>query len=593
VTRRRLVLVLAVLLAVLADVAVGGCVSLPRTGPVQSSTVADPGDADTLVDYTPAGPRRGTAPVPLVDNFLTAMTATPLNTYVAREYLSDAASREWVPEHGTVAYGGVQVVDRGDGQVSVRLRDVVELDERGTWRGDPTHGRGLRYTFRLVKESGQWRILHPPDRLLIPRPQFDTQYQQYLLYFFDMSAQVLVPEPVYVPRGRQAPTLLVADLLRGPEPSLADVERSYVPPGTTLDGISVPVSRDGTAEIPLSHKVLDVSDRQLDRSLAQLAWTLAQLPGIRRLRVTVDGAPLDRPGGAGADVSVGEWSKLDPSVTWASTALFALRSDRVVVVGTHGEGDVGGPLADLGAPHRSVAVDLLAQRVAAVRADGRAVVQTTHEVTSGHPAGPDDLRVVYEGTDVLRPAYDLYGQLWLVDRTRSGARVVVVSGGTATGVVAPRVSGGDVREAVLSRDGSRLAVVVRRGGTDRVVVLRVRRDAAGRVRGLTGPLTLALSRSPSRVRDVAWRTASTLGVLVGPTAGISQVLVARVDGSDESGLDQEVEPFRGRAVRVLSAPAASVPLLLATSSGRLYSLTRRGWTPTPLPAGTTAPTFVG
>jgi hypothetical protein len=532
------------------------------------------------------------APVPLVDNFLTAMTATPLNTYVAREYLNDTSSRQWVPERGTVVYGGVQVVDRRAGHVVVRLRDVVELDGRGTWRGDPTHGRGLNYTFRVVKEGGQWRIVHPPDRLLIPRAHFDTQYQQYLLYFFDMSAQVLVPEPVYVPRGRQAPTLLVADLLRGPEPSLADVERSYVPEGTTLDGISVPVSRDGTAEIPLSHKVLDVPDRQLDRSLAQLAWTLGQLPGIRRMRVTVDGAPLDGTS-SGADMSVDEWSKLDPSVTWASTSLFALRSNRVVVVGTHGEGDVGGPLADLGAPHRSVAVDLLGQRVAAVGADGRDVVQTVHEVTSAEPADPAGLRTVYRGTDVLRPAYDLSGQLWLLDRTRSGARVVVVSDSGARSVSAPGVSGTDVRRAVLSRDGSRLAVVVRGSATDRVIVLRVQRDAAGRVRGLTGATTLALSRSPSRVRDVAWRTASTLGVLVSTAPGTSQVLVARVDGSDEPGLDDEVEPFRGRAVRLLAAPAQGVPLLLETSAGHLYSLTRRGWTRTSLPSGTTAPTFVG
>jgi hypothetical protein len=231
--------------------------------------------------------------------------------------------------------------------------------------------------------------------------------------------------------------------------------------------------------------------------------------------------------------------------------------------------------------------------VAAVRADGRTVVQTAREVTSGDPAEPEDLRTVYRGTDVLRPAYDLYGQLWLVDRTRAGARVVVVADGGAGSVTAPGVSGADVRQAALSRDGTRLALVVRERAADRVVVLRVRRDAAGRVLGLGGPLTLALSGSPSRVRDVAWRTASTLGVLVAPSSGSSQVLVTRVDGSDEPDLDQAVEPFRGRAVRLLAAPAQGVPLLLGTSSGRLYSLTRRGWTSTPLPSGTTAPAFVG
>ncbi len=73
---------------------------------------------------------------------------------------------------------------------------------------------------------------------------------------------MLVPEPVYVPRGRQAPTLLVAGLLKGPRPGVG-AERTVLPKGTSLDGISVPVSREGTAEVPLSDQVLEIDDDQL------------------------------------------------------------------------------------------------------------------------------------------------------------------------------------------------------------------------------------------------------------------------------------------------------------------------------------------
>ncbi len=264
--RRRTTLAGALLLALALDAGVAGCVQLPHSGPVKSVTVQDDADSETLVDYTPAGPKKGTPPIPLVDNFLTSMTATPLNTRVAREFLTSSSSDRWVPERGTVVYGNQQIVSKGRGNVLLRLRDVVELGGGGAWRGDPTGGRGHNYDLRLVKQGGQWRIDKPPDRLLIPRAHFDTQYEQFLLYFVAKAARVLVPEPVYVPRGRQAPTLLVASLLRGPRPG-PGVERTLLPRGTHLDGISVPVSRDGTAEVPLSDQILEIDDNQLSHGL--------------------------------------------------------------------------------------------------------------------------------------------------------------------------------------------------------------------------------------------------------------------------------------------------------------------------------------
>ncbi len=196
-SRLRLLLV-ALLAAVSLDLGAAACVRLPQGGPVRSVAAQDDAGDESLYDFTPPGPLPGAERVPLVDNFLTSMTATPLSTYVAREFLTASSSRSWVPERGTVVYGTQQIVNGPEGTVVLRLRDVVELDSRGTWRGDPTHGRGRDYRLRLVKEDGEWRIQNPPDRLFIPRAHFDAHYEQYLLYFPEQSGQVLVPEPVYV-----------------------------------------------------------------------------------------------------------------------------------------------------------------------------------------------------------------------------------------------------------------------------------------------------------------------------------------------------------------------------------------------------------
>ena len=338
---------LAGLVLVLLAVGLSGCVSLPHDGAVRSQTVTNQSDGDTLVDFTPGGPKPGSTPVPLVNNFLRAMTATPLNTFVARQFLTSASSSSWVPERGTVVYGGSTIETLPGRKVVLRLTDVVELDDRGTWLGDRTGGAGRDYTLKLVKEGGEWRISKPPNRLIIPRTHFDTEYQQYFLYFFDKSAQVLVPEPVYVPRGLQAPTLLVAALLKGPVPGLAGVEGTFVPPGTQLDGISVPVSRDNTAEVPLSDQVLDLDDNQLNLLYAQLSWTLGQIAGVERMRVTVAGTPVDLPG-ARVDVGVNQFSEFDPALAWASTSLFGTRERRVVTLTSDRESRIGGPFGTLG-----------------------------------------------------------------------------------------------------------------------------------------------------------------------------------------------------------------------------------------------------
>jgi hypothetical protein len=589
--RRFLLLLLTVILAAAAS----SCVSLPRGGPVHSKSVADNGEAETLVDYTPAGPRPGSAPVPLVDNWLTSMTATPLNTYVAREFLTDASSTRWVPERGTVVYGSQELLPRPGGVVVLRLRDVVELDDRGAWQGDPTAGRGHDYDLRLVREDGQWRISHPPDRLLIPRAHLDSQYQQYLLYFANTSSQILVPEPVYVPRGRQAPTLLVTGLLKGPEKDLGGVEQTFLPPGTSLDGISVPVTRSGTAEVPLSDEVLDADDDELKLVFAQLAWTLSQVPGVQRLQVTVSGTPIDLKG-TEDEVAVSDFSELDPSLAWASASLYGVRDRRVVLDSNTGEQQTSGPFGVLPLAPRWIAVDPLAQHVAGVSTDGRTVVVADRDGESGRVATLEDTSTVFEGgTQLLRPAYDLYGQLWIVDRTPSGAQLTVVRSGVRRSLEAPGLTGAPVSRFLLSRDGTRLVTEVSRGGRDQLYVARVRRDGSGRVLGITRARRLVMDGAPDHIRDIAWRTPTALAVLAAPSGGISEVLLVKVDGStDAADLSTDAALFRGRAERLVTSPSTGAPLFLETSTGRLYLLSSRGqWKSSNIKPGLRSPTFVG
>ena len=55
----------------------------------------------------------------------------------------------------------------------------------------------------MAIENGEWRIAEAPDALIVPETWFEQRFRQVSLYFFDPSAQILVPEPVFVPRGDQ------------------------------------------------------------------------------------------------------------------------------------------------------------------------------------------------------------------------------------------------------------------------------------------------------------------------------------------------------------------------------------------------------
>jgi hypothetical protein len=590
-SRRRLRVVSLLAAAVL--VAVAGCASIPQSGPVKAGPAQGHTDDQQTYDYSPGGPKRGSIPADIVFGFLNAMTATPLNLSVARQFLTTESSSSWEPERRTIVYG-TQVMTPHATDVSVRLRSTTQLDGRGEWLGDPTHGHGLNYRLHLVRERGEWRISNPPNALIVPQSHFDTRFQQYYLYYFDQSAQVLVPEPVYLPSGPQAPTLLVAGLLRGPDPGLRNVERTFIPSRTQLGDISVPVSHDGVADVPLSNDVLHLRDEDLNLAFAQLAWTLAQVPGIQRMRITVDGTPIDLPGHS-SNVSVHGWSEYDPGVAWATQSLFGLRGGRAVTVNDGREQRVTGSFGTTDFGLRSLASNLPGDRLAGVTSDGRQVLVSDRSQPIGGSA--DDATTAYSGgADVLRPVWDLNGQLWILDRTRHGARLSVFWKGELHQVSAPGIDGQDVRSFVVSRDGTRLVADLDHHGVDRLVIARIQRERSGGLRRVSPAQRLPLGGfQVDRIRDLAWRSPGSVAVLTSPTPDTSQVIVVRVDGSSAQGeVTTDPELFQDAADTLVTSPAPGSPLYIGTSSGRLFQLAGNGrWTGTGIRPGLGAPTFAG
>ena len=566
VTRARVVRVLVAVL--LGGVVVSACTTLPEKGSVHRVTEASPDQDQGPPYFQPSGPTKDASPSQTVSDFLIAMTANPLTTSVARTFLSDRARAAWKPNRATIVYEAPTVLPGSDG-VRVRLADTRRLDARGGWRGG-TPGHSETIDFQLVSERGQWRIDNPINALVVPSSFFDRSFARFNLYFFDQTGHTLLPDPVFIPRGEQSATNLVRGLLAGPGVSLGDISNSALPRGTSLD-LSVVVTESGVAEVPLSREVLTMPRAELNRAVDQIAWTLRQVPGIERLRITVGGSPVPLPNGS-TDAPVTSGAEYDAAGTGASF-LWGLRAGRVVDLDSD-PAPIGGPLGRAGYPMRSLAVSESPRRIAAVSTGGRTVFVSPVATSA---AAVRVTRVVTDGTDVLRPQYDMFGDLWLIDRTPAGARVLVVRGRQVRTLAVPGVTGADVAAFTVARDGSRMAVAYAGSPAPALRVVDILRTDEGIVSGAGRSRTFSDGRSDSaRIVDLGWRDPATLAVLTRPTEETSEVTFVSSDGSPVSPDLVQPNVFRGAAAALVVAPDTDLPLHLITPDQRLYTLSAGG-----------------
>jgi hypothetical protein len=392
---------------------------------------------------------------------------------------------------------------------------------------------------------------------VVPREWFDQRYRPASLYFFDPTGRILVPEPVYVPRGDRLATALVARLVQGPGRPLGRVVRSYVPRGIDA-GLSVQVSLDGIAQVDLGGGA-ETAGAGGERLLAQLAWTLSQEPGIRALRVSLGGEPLRGPDGE-ETYSVEEADAYAPTGDDPTEDLYVVR-DRALHTRDGNElVAVAGPFGGV-RPIADATVNLNGTRAAGLGLERRSLAVA--DLVDDPADGPSSLRVVLrDAVDLGTPTWDFADRLWVVDRNRGRAVVHVVVDGRDRVVQVPGVSDQRVRAFLVSRDGTRVVAVVagRDGASDEVRVGRVELDDQGSVALVPGTQLIDVQTDlPLRVDDIAWTSPTTVAELTPLEVGsIYEVRTIGVDGSP-GGSEVQPVPITGRVVGLAGTPLESLP----------------------------------
>lgn len=562
-------------------------VSLPSSGPVVETSATASSPREDLVIINPRRPGKGDSPEEIVRGFLDAMTATPpVKTSVAREFLTAEAREDWQPT-GIIAYGPTSLsVLRGAGAVELTLSDADRTDARGAWLG-PLTGADATFQISLAREDGEWRISGPPPYLMVPRSWFEQRLRQVSLYFFDPTGALLVPEPVFAPAGVQLASTLVNALLQGPSPGLASAELTFLPEGLR-PVVSVPVSDAGVAEVDLISDASDVllAPPETERLVAQLAWTLRQDPDIRAFRVTIGGREVKLSNGE-SQFSVAQGSGFAPYVADASPVLYGLRDGRLVAGSARSLDEVSGPFGQRDYQLRSVSLDMRADQAAGVTSGG-----TTLWVGPVDEDQPPRV-LVDDGADLLHPAWDFQGRLWTVDRRPGGAVVSYSRGSHMRALDVPGISGEDVKDFLVSRDGSRLVAVVRRdAASEAVVVSRVLTSGDGQVvRALPATDVTTPETTEGKIRDIAWQSPTSIVYLQPVSRRLFQVRSASVDGAS-IGVDTVFVTIADEVVGLVGSPTPGQPTF-ALAPGALMDLAGPRDEHTTVEKGVTDLTYVG
>ena len=519
--------------ALVVAFALSACAGIPTAGPVQQGPVTAPPGEDQVIRVIANPPQPGMTPQQIVRGFQVA-TASPDGEYkIAKLYLTDDARGTWDPSAGVMIYdqsgltptpsaSSVDVVGRMSGTIG----SSGEYDVAAP-------GTKLTTSYGVTKVDGQWRISAPPNGLVLGAADIERGYRSYNLYFFTRDFTTLVPDPITVPlTGSGLPTLLVRTLVAGATPWIAPALRTAFPEGTKLSVDSVPVL-DGIAQIDLTPEVLKADDTTRQKLSAQIVWTLRQLPDITGVQITVNGQPLPVPG-VGTVQPITSWPLSDPDALSSLALGHAVDKRGVLTIGKDNEISAVKVKPDLVLP----GVSLDSSRVAGLSADRRSVYEARLV------DGATGVRR-YTGRALSRPTWDSTGAYWVVDR---GVGLVMVKDGKASTMpVAEMPTGmtdGDLISAAVSRDGTRMALLVGRGTRVEPLVARIERVGdkirVASPRRVESTLTEAV--------DLAWADADTLAVL--GTSGASSLEVLLLDvGSSR--------------LRRVSAPEQSVTLAAA------------------------------
>lgn len=543
--RSRPAAVLALLLAVLLS----ACTGLPTSGPVVAGESIDDEGGSVDFSFLPDAPPPGATPEQIVSGFLAAGSGPRDDWGTARQFLSPDARSTWQPTaRATIDLPGERMFSTSaDGTVTVTVTPEADVDATGAL--SMVDGGSMPLSFRLVEVDGEWRISQAPDGVVLDRARFQAVFREYSVMYFDPTWSYLVPDRRWFPATNAATHIAEALIDGEPSPWLAGSVSSAFPSNLELATRAVPLE-SGIAQVPLSQSALAIVPDTRNRMQAQLEASL-QSAGVIGAQMSVDGEP----------------------VAAQAVEVRPIRVDvRPLVLTDDAFGFLSGseiePIAGLSPAITGldpVAVQVDADRTAAaVRSAAGAVLRVESDGT---------FEVVDERSGLVDPSIDPRGYIWSVPAGSPASMTATGPDGAAVSLTDAWPGASQISAIDVSRDGTRMAALVRDGSRPALWVAGILRDENGVPVGLGDREVVTVL--PGAGLDVGWVDGSTIAVLA--QDGDDTVVVSQsIGGFDDTltappGAVSLAAASQVRAVRVLDGAG-----VLSAQKGQTWSTVAGG-----------------
>ena len=534
-------------LAVLAVAAVAltACQSIPASGPVREG-LANFDQADQPVQFNPDGPAIGASQEEIVRGFVRAASSSSDDFAIAREFLAPAYSTEWDPSFGVFIDEGEQSFREAEGDVGVlSLRGLATVDEHGTL-APVQPGPATEARFELVQVQGEWRIASAPAGTILDKSTFTAVWSSRQVYFLSPDNRLVSESRWFLNRATLS-TQIVGGLLDGPSADMTGALRSAFPSGTTLVANSVPVV-DGAAQIDLSVELLSADEATMDLIMRQLASSLQSVPGVSRFQLSADG------------VVVGVASVSAPEESSLGTERFGTV---VLKAGVLGE-ITGGEIAEL--PEIGDRIAALNPTAVSLSLDHTSAAVLS---SSGISWVSDDAQVQIDlRPGLIEPSFDGFGYIWSYASSAPGEILVTRPGESQLLLQMPWLAGRVPVAVRVSKQGTRIAILVADGDQSAVLVAGIVRDAEGRPSALAATATTQLWVTGAPI-DLDWVDDQRFAALT--RAGSAGRITVGAPGqfATDSGTVSDAVSVSGGGSRAM--------LRVLSAEGRMFAPQGVGW----------------
>lgn len=498
----RLVAVVAV-----AALALAGCASIPSSGGVETG---DPvtSTVQNDIEYLPSGPVAGSNQERILRGFVAAGTGSQGDYAVAREYLTASFAKKWNPRASVIVRQGSGTFRAvSDTQATFTVQSAATVDAEGHYtESQPSTSTDL--SFRFAKVHGQWRLSYAPAGIQLSTANFDLVFRPHAVYFFDPTYTYLVPDQRWFLARTSTTTRIVSALLAGPSTWLRGAVVSAFPEGTQLALNAVTVD-SGTARVDLTGDALSADSGARSRMHAQLLASLSTVATVSAVDIDVEGNALSAPADSGSPPSTNPTVDARPLVI--AKGQFGFASPTAVT-------PIPGLTKTVTALHPTSVELATKQNVAAVgTADGVYAVRDN-----------ESARRIDSRSGLVDPSLDDLGYVW----SGQGDAPRSITAYSLDGVAHPLSTTLPADERLVafkvSRDGTRIVLLLDADGTTRLLVAAIIRDSRHVPTKLGEPLEL----TPPTGNPVAvsWVDELTVATLSTDDAGDSLVSEHDVGG---------------------------------------------------------------